>query len=116
MRTACSKYRMPQNLADVLAAINRLEAVSSAWGTLRSRDYWPLWSTPELDEKVADEIRGLRRELHQMEEQRDALLAEDGLVWKNGAIVTPIIDEFIDDIPESILDDDWLAHHFADCR
>lgn len=107
---------MPQNLADVLAAINRLEAVSSAWGTLRSRDYWPLWSTPELDEKVADEIRGLRRELHQMEEQRDALLAEDGLVWKNGAIVTPIIDEFIDDIPESILDDDWLAHHFADCR
>lgn len=115
MRAACSKYRMPQNLADVLAAINRLEAVSSAWGTLRSRGYWPLWSTPELDERVADEIRGLRRELLALEDRRDELLAEDGLVWRDGAVVSPIIDEFIDDIPDVLIDDDWLAHHLTDC-
>jgi hypothetical protein len=47
---------MPNDLPDLLTKINSLESISSAWGVLRSRNYWSLWSSPELDEQVADEI------------------------------------------------------------
>jgi hypothetical protein len=111
---------MLNDLPELLTAINSLESISSAWGTLRSRDYWGLWSTPELDEQVAAEIRGLRIELADLQEKRDALLAADGLVWRDGAIVDAACDQFIDEVDGfgfmggDVLDDDWIAHRLSD--
>ena len=78
---------MQNKLSDLLTEINSLESISSAWGVLRSRGYWSLWSSPELDEQVANELRDLRVELADLVAKRDALLAEDGLIWRDGAAV-----------------------------
>jgi hypothetical protein len=64
---------MQNELSDLLTEINSLESISSAWGVLRSRGYWSLWSSPELDEQVANELRDLRVELADLVAKRDAL-------------------------------------------
>ena len=78
-----------------------------------------MWSTPELDEKIIAEIRELRDELVDRQEKRDALLAEDGLVWRNGAIVDTVTDDFLNEVDGfgftggDVLDADWLDHHLG---
>jgi hypothetical protein len=109
---------MQNDLPDLLSKITSLEAISSAWGVLRSRDYWSLWSSPELNEKLAAEIRELRDELADLEERRDSLLAEDGLIWRDGGIVNAACDDFLDEVDcfgftgGDVLDADRLGEHF----
>jgi hypothetical protein len=102
---------MQNELSDLLTEINSLESISSAWGVLRSRGYWSLWSSPELDEQVANELRDLRVELADLVAKRDALLAEDGLIWRDGAILDTACEEFLDDLYEDVLGDDRVYDH-----
>jgi hypothetical protein len=98
-------------LSDLLTEINSLESISSAWGVLRSRGGWSLWSFPEPDEQVANELRGLRVELADLVAKRDALLAEDGLIWRHGAVLDTACEECLDDLCEDVLGDDRVSDH-----
>jgi hypothetical protein len=102
---------MQNELSDLLTEINSLESISSAWGVLRSRGYWSLRSSPELDEQAANELRDLRVELADLVAKRDALLAEDGLIWRDGAILDTACEEFLDDLYEDVPGDDRVYVH-----
>jgi hypothetical protein len=102
---------MQNKLSDLLTGINSLESISSAWGVLRSRGYWSLWSSSELDEQVANELRDLRVELADLVAKRDALLAEDGLIWRDGAVLDTACEECLDDLCEDVLGDDRVSDH-----
>jgi hypothetical protein len=71
---------MQNELSDLLTEINSLESILSAWGVLRARRYLSLWSSPDVDEQVADELRDLRAELADLVAKRDALLAENSAI------------------------------------
>jgi hypothetical protein len=78
---------------------------------LRSRGYWSLRSSPELDAQAANELRDLRVELADLGAKRDALLAEDGLIWRDGAILDTACEEFLDDFCADVLGDVRVPDH-----